>query len=345
MLKTYLTAIPLLAILPFLIKTKIIKNKLFWLGTLVGFLPFFIWSYNIISIYGHKALSGLFTKLLTLSKNNNYSYNKPFYYYLWNLPANIFPWSLFSIIGFFNISKFNKLSHYFLFKYPLLIMIFLSLFSTKTSYYPIQILPLISINSYLGLKFICIRKNFFTDLINKLYFYIFPLTLISAIVYFNIFSQNFDIEIKFRITYSILLISFSVFLLFASQINSFRKKFFLIFLGPYLLLSVSVQSGFLNDRSKEIRVVAQEIIQEENLHNTKVEFVTNGPRDELSTVKLVKIAIFMPIIGQGIKNIEDLNKNQYAWTTFPVDEIVKKKEYEIVANNEILYPWKLIYKK
>ena len=50
MLKTYLTAIPLLAILPFLIKTKIIKNKLFWLGTLLGFFPFFIWSYNILTM-------------------------------------------------------------------------------------------------------------------------------------------------------------------------------------------------------------------------------------------------------------------------------------------------------
>ena len=345
MLKTYLTTIPFLALLPFLIKTKIIKNKYFWIGTLVGFLPFILWSYNIISIYGYNTFSGLYSKLLLLSKNNNYAYNQPFYYYLWNLPANTFPWSLFSIIGFFNLSKFNKLSHYFLFKYPLAIMIFLSIFSTKTSYYPIQILPLISINSYFGLEYIYTKRTFFTNLINKLYFYFIPFILISAVVYFNLFAQNSDIDISLRISFSILLISFSVFLFFASQINSFRKKFFLIFLGPYLLLSVSVQSGFLNDRSKEIRVVAQEIIQEENLHNTKVDFITNGPRDELSTAKLIKIAIFMPKIGQGIKNIEDLNKNHYAWTTFPVDEIVINKEYEVIANNEILYPWKLIYKK
>ena len=345
MLKTYLTAIPLLAILPFLIKTKIIKNNFFWFGILVGFLPFFIWSYHIITTHGYNALSGLFSKLIMLSKNNNYVYNKPFYYYLWNLPANTFPWSLFSIIGFFNISKFNKLSHYFLFKYPLLIMTFLSLFSTKTSYYPIQILPLISINSYLGIEYIYIKRNFFTNLINKLYFYIFPLILISAVVYLNIFIQNIYSDTTFRITISILLISFSIFWLIARQMNSFRKKFFLILLGPYLLLSISVQSGLLNDRSKEIRVVAQEIIQKEDLNNTKVEFVTDGPRDNLSTAKLIKIAIFMPKIGQGIKNIEDLNKNQYAWTTFPVDKIVINKEYEVIANNEILYPWKLIYKK
>ena len=60
---------------------------------------------------------------------------------------------------------------------------------------------------------------------------------------------------------------------------------------------------------------------------------------------MIQIAIFMPKIGQGIKNIEDINKNHYAWTTFPLDKIVFNNEYEVVANNEILYPWKLIYKK
>ena len=343
MLKTYLMAIPLLAIIPLLIKTKIIKNKYFWMGTLVGFLPFALWSYNIISTYGYETFSGLYSKLLRLSKNNNFT--NPFYYYLWNLPANTFPWSLFSIIGFLNISKFNKLTHYFLFKYPLLIMLFLSIFSTKTPYYPIQILSLISINSYLGLDYIYRKRNFFTNLINKLYFYLFPLILIFAIIYLNILAQNSDIYIPFRITFSIVLLSFSLFWLISRQIKSFRNKFLLILLGPYLLLSVSVQSGVLNDRSKDIRIVTQEIAEKEDLKNKKVEFVTNGPRDESSTSKMIRIAIFTPKIGQGIKNIENLNKNQYAWTTFSVDEIVLKKEYEVVANNEILYPWKLIYKK
>ena len=345
MLKTYLTAIPFLALLPFLIKTKIIKNKYFWIGTLVGFLPFILWSYNIISIYGYNTFSGLYSKLLLLSKNNNYAYNQPFYYYLWNLPANTFPWSLFSIIGFFNLSKFNKLSHYFLFKYPLAIMIFLSIFSTKTSYYPIQILPLISINSYFGLEYIYTKRTFFTNLINKLYFYFIPFILISAVVYFNLFAQNSDIDISLRISFSILLISFSICWFLAKQMNSFQKKFFLILLGPYLLLSVSVQSGLLNDRSRDIRIITQEIIQKEDLKNKKVEFVTNGPRNESSTSKLIQIAVFMPKIGQGIKNIEDLNNNHYAWTTFSVDDIVKKKEYEVIANPKLLYPWKLIYKK
>ena len=40
MMKTYLTAIPLLALFPFLIKSKLIYKRNFWIGTILGFLPF-----------------------------------------------------------------------------------------------------------------------------------------------------------------------------------------------------------------------------------------------------------------------------------------------------------------
>ena len=62
--------IPFLALLPFLVKNKIIKNKYFWVGILLGFIPFLLWSYNIIFNYNLETYSGLFEKLISLSKNN-----------------------------------------------------------------------------------------------------------------------------------------------------------------------------------------------------------------------------------------------------------------------------------
>ena len=344
MLKTYLTVIPLLAILPFLISTKIINSRLFWVGALLGFLPFFVWSYKIISIYDFQIFSGLYSKLLTLSNNNNFT--NPFYYYLWNLPANTFPWCLFSVIGFFNIYKLNnKVSHYFLFKYPLIIMVLLSIFSTKTPYYPIQILPLISINSFLGIKYLYKKRNLFTIFLNQLYFTILPLFLISFTIYINFISRNIELKNYFNLILSISLILFALFWLISAKINSFSKKIILILLGPYLLLSISVQSGFLNDRSKDIRIVSKEIIKKENLYEKKVEFITTGPRDEESTSKLIRIAIFMPKIGQGKKSLEELSQNQHAWTTIPAEEILLKKEFKLLSDSSILAPWKLIIKK
>ena len=168
MLKTYLVAIPLLAIFPFLIKSKLIYKRNFWFGTILGFLPFVFWSYKFISIYSFSTYSNLFEKLIFLSQNNHFT--NPFYYYLWNFSINIFPWTIPSFVGLFKASRFNLISKYFLFYYPIFILVLLSLFSTKTPYYPIQILSLISINTYIGIKyFIENNKNniiFYLEKIN-----------------------------------------------------------------------------------------------------------------------------------------------------------------------------------
>ena len=344
MLKTYLVAIPFLAILPFLIKTKIIRNKLFWIGTFIGFSPFLIWGYKIILNYGLENFSGLYSKLLILSKNNNFT--NPFYYYLWNLPINTLPWSIFSLIGFLNLLKSkNKISYYFLFQYPLFIMILLSIFSTKTPYYPIQILPIISINAYLGLIFVLKNKNIFSTIFNKLVFTVFPLILLLLLLYLNFHNQFFNIENSLKL---ILIISLSLSLtswFLAGQVRYLKNKLLLIILGPYFLISTIVQKGFLNDRSKDLRIASEEIIEKEKLYNKKVEFIKTGPRDEEASSKLIRIAIFMPNIGEGLNSMEELKRNQYAWTTIPNQEIITQNEFEIVSESEILFPWKLIIKK
>ena len=105
MMKTYLTAIPLLGLLPFLINSKIIYKRNFWVGTILGFLPFILWSYKYTLIYSFSTYSGLFEKLMFLSKNNHFT--NPFYYYLWNFSINIFPWTILSFVGFLRASTFT----------------------------------------------------------------------------------------------------------------------------------------------------------------------------------------------------------------------------------------------
>ncbi len=124
-----------------------------------------------------------------------------------------------------------------------------------------------------------------------------------------------------------------------------KHKLTLIILGPYILFSISVQSGFLNDRSKDIRLASQEIIRKENLYNKKIEFITSGPGDEDSTSKLIRLGIFMPNIGEGIDDIKDLKINQYAWTTISNDEIVLDGNYKLIETPNIFKPWKLILRE
>ena len=255
-MKTYLTLIPFLSFLPFLISSKIIKNKLFWLGTLAGFLPFIVWSNSIINIHGYEQFSGLYSKLIFLSSKNNST--NPFYYYLWNLPINALPWSIFSIIGFLNIYKLkNKLASYFLFKFPLIMMLLLSMFSTKTPYYPIQILPLLSINSYLGLQYFLKENDFLKITFRKIIFFVFPITILFLLIFLNFKVINIDLENTDKLILSVGLLFFAVTWLLSESIKNIKYKIILIILGPYLLLSIAVQSGFLNDRSKRLDLLVR----------------------------------------------------------------------------------------
>ena len=97
MLKTYLTSIPFLAILPFLIRSKIIKNKWFWIGTFLGFFPFLVWSYKVIQIYGFQVIQDYIQSYYLSLKTILLQIHL---LYLWNLTIKYFPWCIFSTIGF-----------------------------------------------------------------------------------------------------------------------------------------------------------------------------------------------------------------------------------------------------
>ena len=344
MMKTYLVIIPLIAITPFLWKTKIIRKNYFWIGLLIGFLPFSIWSIQIIHLHGWGIYSGLYYKLITLSENNEFT--NPFYYYLWNFILNTLPWSIFSIIGFIQISNSkNKLTNYFLFKYPLIIMTLLSIFSTKTPYYPLQIISLTSINAFIGINYIFSNRNKTIIFINKIIFLLIPFFLLVCLLYVNINKTLINIDNYYLILINTCVIIFSISWLSLNFVKRLKDQLILIMLGPYLMFSILVQSGIFNDRSKDIRVEAQKVIYQENLNQNKVEIVTGGLSDENSTKTIIKLALFMPNLGNGISSLNDIEENQYAWISMKDRDIVKKDKYIIVYDSKNLYPWKLVIKK
>ena len=111
MLKTYLAAIPLIALIPFLINSKIIIRRYFWIGFILGFMPFILWSYQYISIYSFATYSGLFERI---------SYQKIIALQILSIiifgtSQLIFSLTIPSFIGFFQASKLKKFQKYFLF--------------------------------------------------------------------------------------------------------------------------------------------------------------------------------------------------------------------------------------
>ena len=344
MMKTYLTVIPLLGLFPFLIRSKLIYKRNFWVGTILGFLPFVLWSYKYISIYTFSTYSGLFEKLLFLSKNNHFT--NPFYYYFWNFSINIFPWTIPSLVGFFKASRLNIISKYFLFYYPILILILLSLFSTKTPYYPIQILSLISINSYIGIKyFIENNKNNIIFYLEKINFIIIPILTIIFLLFIN-FSGIIYLDNRTKPFIFVGAGLFSSIWIIYNLIKNKKIKLNFAILGAYCLILFLVQSGLITDKSKELRIAIDDLIRNEKLSNIPIEIIKPEFKDDETVSKIIKIMVKTPKIGERrLDNLSELKSGNFAWTTKEFNKNIETKNYHLINEDKIFYPWKLIYKK
>ena len=344
MMKTYLIAIPLLGLLPFLIRSKLIYKSNFWIGAILGFLPFIFWTYKYISIYTFSTYSGLFEKLIFLSKNNNFT--NPFYYYLWNFSINIMPWTIPSIVGFFKASRFNIISKYFLFYYPIFILVLLSLFSTKTPYYPIQILSLISINTYIGIKyFIENNKNNIICYLEKINFFIIPTLTIIFLLFIN-FSGIISLDNRTKPFIFVGVGLFSLMWMIYYFIKNKKRKLNLAILGPYFFILLLVQSGLITDKSKELRIAIDDLISNQKLSNIPIEIIKPEFNDDETVSKIIKILVKTPKIGKRrLDNLSELKAYSYAWTTKEFTKNIRTKDYQIINENKIFSPWKLIYKK
>ena len=80
MMKTFLVFVPLLSLLPYLyLKKNLFFSKFFWLGLLIGFIPYLIWALSIDPFLEKNILFYLFKKFNILSNKNTFT--NPFYYY------------------------------------------------------------------------------------------------------------------------------------------------------------------------------------------------------------------------------------------------------------------------
>ena len=344
MMKTFLIAIPLLALLPYIIyKRKTLNNQFFWLGIFIGLLPFGIWSFSINQYIDKHIIFYLIDKFNNLSGNNNFT--NPFYYYLWNIPLNFFPWSIFTIIGISYQFRSNKKISYLLIYFPILFIFILSLFSTKTPYYVLPISSILSINAYIGLKKLILNEKLQTLLIQcttKLIpFFIFC----SSFIYFLIGRKSTSLNLKEEfILFSGLTIT-AIILIFIKETKNYKSILLTLMILPYLIGTSLVQSGLLTDRSRELRETIEYIFTKEDINNTFIKVISPNSADNNSISKLIKISLLTPNLGKGIKELKDLNISEFAWIKDTQNSNFSKKNYEIIASNKTLNPWKLIKRK
>lgn len=342
MMKTFLVAIPFVSFIPYIFHRKnFLKKKYFWAGLILGFVPFFIWSITINDYLDKNIMFYLFNKLSSLSIENNFSH--PFYYYAWNIPVNFLPWSIFSIVGIvYNLQ--NKPKNLFILSYfPIIIFILISIFSTKTPYYPLQISSLLSINAYIGLEYITNAKKIrrITSFIVSKIISLFILCVL--LTYFILLRNPLNLDVKESICLIFGLSFFSISWSLVKNKSSITQFIIPLILGPYFLTSFLIQSGLFTDRSKDIRESMEYISSMQNLSQEIVKVDKSGINSETQS-KIIRISLLTPNLGNGIENLNNLKPDEFAWSTLSSTFKNKEGKYAVIYDNKYLSPWKLVKK-
>ena len=344
MMKTFLIFVPLLSLSPYLyIKKNTLFSKFFLLGLLIGFIPFLFWTLSINPYLDKNIIFYLVEKFNILSNKNNFT--NPFYYYFWNIPITFLPWSIFAIIGtIYNFSE-KKDNKYLLTFFPSILIGILSIFSTKTPYYTLQISSIFAINTFIGIK--CLfnstkYKLLFIFITSKIVpLFIFSLTLIY---YFDVKNK---IYLNFKENTFLIfgLLFFGISWSFINKKNSFKELLITLIIGPYLFTSLILHSGLFTDRSRELREKMEYVASLDIVKNQPIKVDKSGMNNSKANSKIIRIGLLTPQLGEALENIDQLNESELAWTT-KFDEIKNNNStYKLIYENDILEPWKLLLKK
>lgn len=335
MIKGFMIVPATIALFPYFAgQRRQLLNAWLYGGLGIGLIAPIAWLWAATQKYGNAPIAELFGKLFHL-KGQTYQ-GAGWFYYFWNIPANGFPWVFFALFGLWlmlfhaQIRAFVKAhrARSLLIGYPVVLLIELTLFGTKTHYYPLQLMPFVGLWAAIALDHLAqlyAHGKRTQSLIGlnlavsgaAIVLLVVMLTRSRFVAALTIQSSAIDSIALVGLVIGIGWLSLSVIWLLRHRVGqpeSARQWVAVWLLTSWLALSILHLTGLWGNYDAKLKTFLTQATVEPILRSQAVSFVVNDnqlSRDDRKRYLL--LTFYTPRIGQTIDNPKILPNTDYAW--------------------------------
>jgi len=350
LIKGFMVALPMLAIAPYLLleRRHLLLRSGFWLGLALGWLPAALWLALSLHSYGLEVVGGLWQKLLFLSRADVYAAG-PFYY-LWNIPANTAPWILAALLGWpiawrLPLERGQRL---LLLLYPLLLLLLLSLFRTKTPYYGLQLTPWIAMAASIGVQRWCqLDRPWRRPLQLALGALAAALLLAATLLLAALIWPTAPLQKLLAAADGLpdpALLALAAAGLGACWLASClmqkpRRRLWALLAGPWLALALLTQAGLFSDRSPALRRALAPPAVQNLLAERPIQAAAAAPLSGDDHAQLILLALATPTSPDQLLSVEAVAPGQRLWLRR--SELPAGRDWRVLLEAPALRGWVL----
>lgn len=318
LLKSFLVAVPLLALLPYLLvdQRALLRRGALWLGVLAGLAPVLLWLGLALQAHGLTVVSGLWLKLVQLSGSDHFQPGP--YFYLWNLPANTTPWIVAACWGWWGWSRprdeggLEPAERRLLLAYPLLVVLLLSAFRTKTPYYGLLITPWLAMAAAAAVLRWSQTQGRAAQAGRWLLAGLGGGVLLAGLALPWIAPNLADALPLPLLSAAAIGLGTSWFLLPYSRRP--RQRLAAVIVGPWLALVLLVQSGLFSDRSPALRRALEQPELQRLLQEEPIALIASAPLSDDDQVTVILLGLATPRFASQPIAAEQLQPGHLAWS-------------------------------
>lgn len=326
LVRSYVAVLPLVALFPYLIlenrRHKHLIRPIFFLGLGLGLAATGLWLLLEWTQFGLTSIPTLFDFPVDLATQDRH--DGGWYYYLWNLPANSFPWSLFAIFGAILLWLKPAPRYRSLYLgYPLVLFLEITAVGTRTPRYALSMYPFMAL--YAGCALHWLLEKYASEnpsdrkIVRRLGYFLAGLGGTLAILgllqrYIPTLIPDLELYLSQTITYST--VAWGLAWVSAVAIERFSKPgqgdrawVASVLLGPWMALAFVNSAGLLGDYNADVKAFVRQQQIADVLRGQEVDFI--NPDEEYKNKILFRF--YTPTLGQRLDDFQQVAQGRYVW--------------------------------